>query len=523
MTRILASLIGALMYAALAAAAPGAVSAAAAADQPAGGAMLGFSGAHALDEQATERRFDDDLDAAQLRDWMRTMSSEPNQVGSAHDKANAEFMLQKFREWGWDASIETFSVLYPTPKRIALQLLGPKRYSAKLSEPAIKGDASSGNTAAALPPYNVYGADGDVSGELVYVNYGMPDDYKELDRRAISVKGKIVLARYRGGWRGLKPKLAHEHGAIGCLIYSDPRDDGYYQGDPYPAGGWRPADGVQRGSVADIPIYSGDPLTPGIGATADAPRLVEVIANPLPTTVLILVGGGGTVPAPIVKAVTAHGQVLDVATSRAGDRKAWLHEHLRGGPVKLDPAAADLLAQHLGEDLGRVEGLLSALSAAYGEGARISADDLAPYLGEAGAVPRYELTDAIDRGQPGTALAVLHRMLDAGGLVPIQVLATLHGHFANMLALDGEDVMGERDAAAVLGTAPFVAKKALEQSRRLGSAQIGHAIALIARADLDVRGASGLSPVLVVEILVARLARQTRPTRPARPRAGSRS
>jgi DNA polymerase-3 subunit delta len=257
--------------------------------------------------------------------------------------------------------------------------------------------------------------------------------------------------------------------------------------------------------------------------TADAPRLVEVIANPLPTTVLILVGGGGTVPAPIVKAVTAHGQVLDVATSRAGDRKAWLHEHLRGGPVKLDPAAADLLAQHLGEDLGRVEGLLSALSAAYGEGARISADDLAPYLGEAGAVPRYELTDAIDRGQPGTALAVLHRMLDAGGLVPIQVLATLHGHFANMLALDGEDVMGERDAAAVLGTAPFVAKKALEQSRRLGSAQIGHAIALIARADLDVRGASGLSPVLVVEILVARLARQTRPTRPARPRAGSRS
>jgi len=277
MTRTFVTLIGALTYAALAAAAPTAAPTAALAgspaDQPAGGSMLGFSGAHALDEQATERRFDDDLDAAQLRDWMRTMSSEPNQVGSEHDKANAEFMLQKSREWGWDASIETFSVLYPTPRHVALQLLAPKRYSAKLTEPAIKGDASSGNSAGALPPYNVYGADGDVTGELVYVNYGMPDDYKDLERRAISVKGKIVLARYRGGWRGLKPKLAHEHGAIGCLIYSDPRDDGYYQGDPYPAGGWRPADGVQRGSVADIPIYSGDPLTPGIGATADAPRL----------------------------------------------------------------------------------------------------------------------------------------------------------------------------------------------------------------------------------------------------------
>src|SRR6202167_446831 len=265
MIRKLPTVIGALIYAALAAADP--------TDQASGGAMLAFSAAHSLDEQTAERQFDADLNAGELREWMRTMASEPNQVGSPHDKANAEFMLQQFREWGWDASVETFSLLYPTPRHIALQLIAPTRYTARLAEPAIKADASSGHSAGALPPYNVYGADGDVSGELVYVNYGMPEDYKELDRRAISVKGKIVIARYRGGWRGLKPKLAYEHGAIGCLIYSDPRDDGYFLGDVYPQGGWRPADGVQRGSVADIPIYSGDPLPPGGGQPEDAQRL----------------------------------------------------------------------------------------------------------------------------------------------------------------------------------------------------------------------------------------------------------
>ena len=230
--------------------------------------------------------------------------------------------------------------------------------------------------------------------------------------------------------------------------------------------------------------------------------------------------GEGTIPAPIVKAVNGSGKVIDVTTSKAGERKAWLHEHLRGASVKLEPAAADLLADHVGEDLGRVEGLLGALSSAYGSGARVSAEDLLPYLGEAGNVPRYELTDAIDRGDPGRALVVLRRLHDAGGLAPVQVLATLHGHFANLLALDGEDVRSDRDAAALLGTAPFVAKKALEQSRRLGSARIAAAISLIAAADLDVRGASGMPPEAVVEILVARLARQTRPRRATRPRAG---
>jgi N-acetylated-alpha-linked acidic dipeptidase len=241
--------------------------------EPPPSAMLGFSAAHASDERALEQRFDSALNATDQRAWVQRMASEPNQVGSAHDKANAQFMLEQFRAWGWDAQIESFSVLYPTPKLVALQLIAPTQFTAKLHEPAIPGDRSSGNTVAGLPPYNVYGADGDVTGDLVYVNYGMPDDYKELTRRGIDVQGKIVIARYRGGWRGLKVKLAHEHGAIACLIYSDPRDDGYFMGDVYPRGGWRPADGVQRGSVADITLYSGDPLTPGVAATADAKRL----------------------------------------------------------------------------------------------------------------------------------------------------------------------------------------------------------------------------------------------------------
>lgn len=236
------------------------------------GRMLGFTQSGATAQQQLEQRFDALLNPADQREWLKQMSSEPNQVGSPHDKANAEFMLKKFREWGWDAHIETFSVLYPTPKKVALELLGAHPYSATLHEPAIAGDATSG-LPGALPPYNVYGGDGDVTAELVYANYGMPDDYKDLARRGIDVRGKIVITRYGGGWRGLKPKLAQEHGAVGCLIYSDPRDDGYGQGDSYPKGGWRPAAGVQRGSVADMQQYPGDPLTPGIGSTPGAKRL----------------------------------------------------------------------------------------------------------------------------------------------------------------------------------------------------------------------------------------------------------
>ena len=240
---------------------------------PGPGALEGFSSGAAAAEAQLEQRFDADLSAADLRAWMQQMSSAPNHVGSAHDKANAEFQLAKFREWGWDASIETFSVLYPTPLEVSVELIGPTYFKARLSEPAIEGDSTSTQTKDELPPYNVYGADGDVTAELVYVNQGMPDDYKELEREGISVKGRIVLTRYGGGWRGLKPKLAYEHGAVGCLIYSDPRDDGYGAGDIYPKGGYRPRDAVQRGSVQDLTLYSGDPLTPGVGAVPGAKRL----------------------------------------------------------------------------------------------------------------------------------------------------------------------------------------------------------------------------------------------------------
>ncbi|MSU62253.1 MAG: M28 family peptidase [Pedosphaera sp.] len=235
--------------------------------------MLGFSAARAADQLALEKKFDVLLDPADQQAWLELMSAEPNHVGSPHNKANAGFMLEKFREWGWDAQIETFYVLYPTPMKQTLELVAPVRFTARLHEPLLEGDRTSGKTKDALPPYHAYGADGDVTGELVYVNQGMPDDYKELDRRGIGVKGRIVIARYGGGWRGLKPKLAYEHGAIGCIIYSDPRDDGYSAGDIYPKGGWRPPEGVQRGSVADMPIYPGDPLTPNVGATKDAQRL----------------------------------------------------------------------------------------------------------------------------------------------------------------------------------------------------------------------------------------------------------
>jgi N-acetylated-alpha-linked acidic dipeptidase len=233
---------------------------------------FGFTAAQSAQQRALEERFDGALDAHDLRSWLQRLSAEPNHVGSPHDKANAEFVRELFAQWGWDARIEVFEVLYPTLRQHTLELLAPTPFRASLSEPPIAGDATSARTDG-LAPYNEYGADGDVTGELVYLNYGMPADYKALARRSIDVRGKIVITRYGGGWRGLKPKLAQEHGAIGCIIYSDPHEDGYYQGDAYPKGGWRPPEGVQRGSVLDMTTYPGDPLTPGVGATHNATRL----------------------------------------------------------------------------------------------------------------------------------------------------------------------------------------------------------------------------------------------------------
>ena len=229
--------------------------------------------------QALESRFDALINPAEQSQWLEQMASAPNHVGSPHDKANAEFQLAMFKQFGWDAHIEQFDVLYPTPISTTLELVTPEHLTLGGQEPPVPEDPTSKLGAEALPPYVAYQGDGDVTAPVVYVNYGMPADYDALAARGISVQGKIVLARYGAGWRGLKPKLAQEHGAVGCLIYSDPADDGYIEGDPYPRGGARPPQGVQRGSVQDMTKYPGDPLTPGIGATANAQRLTRETAT----------------------------------------------------------------------------------------------------------------------------------------------------------------------------------------------------------------------------------------------------
>ncbi|HEV7691246.1 MAG TPA: M28 family peptidase [Hyphomonadaceae bacterium] len=220
-----------------------------------------------------EKKFDAAISPAEMGGWMKTMAAEPNHVGSVHDKANAELTLKQFKDWGWEAKIETYQVLYPTPIKVALDLTGKKSFKATLTEKPIPGDATSSRTKDELPAYVAFQGDGDVTAPLVYVNYGMPEDYKQLQRMGVDVKGKIVIARYGSGWRGLKPQLAQENGAVGCIIYSDPRDDGFSVDDAYPKGASRPAQGFQRGSVAAMPLYPGDPLTPGYAAKEGAKRL----------------------------------------------------------------------------------------------------------------------------------------------------------------------------------------------------------------------------------------------------------
>ena len=239
-----------------------------------------------------EKKFDTFISSPEMDSWMQRMAAEPNHVGAAHNKANAEYTLQRFRDWGWDAKIETFEVLYPTPTKVSLDLITPRRFAATLAEKPIPGDATSSRTKNQLPAYVAFQGDGDVSAPLVYVNYGMPDDYKALERMGVDVKGKIVIARYGQGWRGLKPKLAQDHGAVGCIIYSDPRDDGFSVDDVYPKGASRPPQGFQRGSVADMPLYPGDPLTPGVGATDGATRLLPEDAPRIPKMPVLLIRVG---------------------------------------------------------------------------------------------------------------------------------------------------------------------------------------------------------------------------------------
>jgi len=216
-----------------------------------------------------------------LREYMKRLSARPHHVGSPYGRENAEWILSKFKEWGLEAEIETFDVLFPTPKTRLVELVAPTSFKARLDEPVLALDPTSDQKSEQLPTYNAYSRDGDVTAPLVYVNYGLPADYERLERLGVSVQGAIVIARYGMSWRGIKPKVAAEHGAVGCLIYSDPRDDGYFGGEVFPEGPMRPKDGVQRGSVMDAPLYPGDPLTPGVGATKDAKRLTVTEAPTL--------------------------------------------------------------------------------------------------------------------------------------------------------------------------------------------------------------------------------------------------
>ncbi len=245
------------------------------------GPIAGFPGAGLTRQRDIEAKFDSHLQRENLRAWMQRLAARPHHLGSAYGKENADLIAKLFRSWGYETKIETYRVLFPTPRVRLLEMTAPEKYTAGLAEPPLVEDGATAQTSEQLPLYNAYSADGDVSAELVYVNYGVPRDYEELEKNGVDVRGKIVIARYGGSWRGIKPKVAAEQGAIGCILYSDPRDDGYYQGDVYPKGPYRNEHGGQRGSVADMPVYSGDPLTPGIAATENARRLDRASATTL--------------------------------------------------------------------------------------------------------------------------------------------------------------------------------------------------------------------------------------------------
>ncbi len=257
--------------------------------------IRGFTSA----ESEAQRKFEEKLKAVpqptQIREYIRVMSEEPHHTGSQAGRDVANYVLGKFREWGLNAELEVFDGLMPTPRERLLELIEPEQYVATLKEPAIPEDKDSSDPGQ-LPTFNAYSPDGDVTGQLVYVNYGMPDDYKKLAELGVDVKGKIVIARYMGGWRGIKPKVAAEHGAIGCIIYSDPKDDGYFSDDIYQKGQNRPEFGVQRGSAMDMPIYPGDPLTPGWGAEPGGRKLSIAESKTLPKIPVLPISYGDALP-----------------------------------------------------------------------------------------------------------------------------------------------------------------------------------------------------------------------------------
>ena len=257
--------------------------------------LRGFSKANTAKQRALEAQLLKVPRADLVREYIQVMSEEPHHTGSQASVDVAKYVLGKFKEWGLDAELEEFEGLMPTPRERYLELIEPENYVPTLQEPAIPEDKDSSDPGQ-LPSYNAYSPDGDVTGQIVYVNYGMPADYEKLAELGISVEGKIVLARYLGGWRGIKPKVAAEHGAIGCLIFSDPRDDGYFNNDPYPKGASRPEFGVQRGSTMDMPIHPGDPLTPGWGSVPGGRRLEIAEAKTLPKIPVFPISWGDAMP-----------------------------------------------------------------------------------------------------------------------------------------------------------------------------------------------------------------------------------
>jgi DNA polymerase-3 subunit delta len=256
-------------------------------------------------------------------------------------------------------------------------------------------------------------------------------------------------------------------------------------------------------------------------STHDVEPLVAYLQDPLPTTSLVLVAGGGQVARSLVEAVRKAGHVVDAGVPGGRGRSTWLAARLKEGPVRLDARAAAMVGEHLGDDVDRLGSLLEMLASAYGQGARIGPDEVAPLLGGAGSVAPWELTDAIDRGDAAVALAVLRRLIGPGGRHPLVITATLHSHFGRMLRLDGADVADEAAAAALLGMSggsTYPAKKALLQVRRLGHAPVARAIHLLAEADLALKGAVDWPAEVVLEVLVARLSGLSRSAapRPAR-------
>lgn len=241
--------------------------------------------------------------------------------------------------------------------------------------------------------------------------------------------------------------------------------------------------------------------------TAEVAPLLAWLADPLPTTSLVLTGGGGQVSTKLVNALKKVGQVVDAGAGTGKSRQHWLQTRLKQAPVRLDARAAAALGAHLGEDVSRLATLLDSLAAAYGEGARVGEGELAPFLGQAGGIAPWDLTDAIDKGDTAAALTQLHRMLEGGDRHPLAVMSTLHRHYASMLRLDGSGVTDENAAAALIGTGPYPAKKAMAQARRLGGNGVARAIELLAAADLDLRGLTGTPDVVILEVLVARLSR----------------